>query len=90
IMAVGLSYKAHSSTTLYLDLEKDSRYPATVRLGIEHRPLGVLSVRAGYQTAYGVFSGGVGITQDAFAFDYAVQVHPVLSMTHGVSLTARF
>ncbi len=90
VMAIGLSYGAHASTTLYLDLEKDSRYPATVRFGIEHRPLDVLSVRAGYQTAYGVFSGGVGIAQDAFTFDYAVQVHPVLSMTHGFSLTARF
>ncbi len=90
VMALGLSYRAHSSTTLYLDLEKDSRYPATVRFGIEHRPIDMVSARAGYQAAYGVFTAGIGIVQDAFSLDYAVQVHPVLSMTHGFSITGRF
>lgn len=83
----GVSYSPFDATLVALDLVKDVRYPASVRVGIEYKVVSMLSIRAGTTTEPSSMHLGAGIGHEPFRLDYAFSSHPDLGGTHHFSLT---
>jgi len=82
----GGSYSPLQSFFLTVELEKDVRYPLSLKAGIEQRFLDILALRLGTSSQPNIFSGGLGITHSMFEFGYAGFNHPDLGWTHQVEL----
>ncbi|MEE9224782.1 MAG: hypothetical protein V3U68_01110 [Bacteroidota bacterium] len=90
VYSTGISYMPVNRLIILVDLEKDVRFPASVKAGVEYRPLEFLAFRTGLATVPSRGTAGVGIQYSRFAFDYAVQAHPELGLTHQFSVSVSF
>ena len=88
--ALGLSYKAPSNVLIVLDLEKDLRFPLSIKSGFEYRPVTAFSIRAGFSTDPSRFTGGFGVHYARLDIDYAIATHRDLGITNQLSLSLRF
>lgn len=89
-LALGFAYRAHARLTVAADVEKDVRYPASLRAGVEARPVAALALRAGATTAPRAVSAGVGLRTGPLAIDLAAARHESLGWTPAVGLGVRF
>jgi competence ComEA-like helix-hairpin-helix protein len=87
---LGLSYKALSNFLIALDLEKDVRFPLTMKSGVEYRPVTAFSIRIGFSSEPSRFTGGFGIHYAMLDIDYAFATHRDLGMTNQLSVSIRF
>lgn len=71
---------------LTCDLEKDARYPLTVRAGVEFRPVPLLALRIGAVNTPALFTAGAGLLLSSMQMQYAVRVHPDLGWTHSIGI----
>ena len=71
---------------LACDLEKDARYPLTVRAGVEFRPVPLLALRVGAVNTPALFTAGAGLLLSSVQAQYAVSVHPDLGWTHSIGI----
>ncbi len=85
-LAVGIYYRAFSSVRVTADLFKDVRFPATVRGGIEVRPVDPLFLRAGLTTTPARFTGGVGVRLGPLSAALAAEQHQTLGWSPSVTL----
>lgn len=88
--ALGLSYKALSNFLIALDLEKDVRFPLSMKSGFEYRPVLAFSIRVGFSTEPSRFTGGFGVHYAMLDVDYAFATHRDLGMTNQLSVSLRF
>lgn len=88
--ALGLSYKALSSFLIALDLEKDVRFPLSIKSGLEYRPVMAFSIRLGFSTETARVTGGFGVHYAMLDVDYAFATHRDLGITNQLSLSLRF
>ncbi len=88
--ALGLSYKALSNFLIALDLEKDVRFPLSIKSGFEYRPVMAFSIRVGFSTEPSRFTGGFGVHYALLDIDYAFATHRDLGMTNQLSVSLRF
>lgn len=72
------------------EIEKDLRYRAMLKAGIEYEAFRKISFRSGFnlhpQTAY----FGVGFKPRKFALDYALQINQAFGLTHQATVTYHF
>lgn len=85
-LSVGLYYRALSSIRVTADVFKDVRFPATLRGGIEVRPVDPLFLRAGITTLPVRFSAGTGIHLGPLAASIAAEQHQTLGWSPSVAL----
>ena len=86
ILQTGLSAKPVKSTTLFLDLYKDARFPLEIRSGIDYRLFPPLSLRVGFGSQPSRFAAGFGINLPIFRLDYAFNTHSDLGVSHQFSI----
>jgi len=87
VFATGVSITLAPPLVVTVDLYKDVRYPAELRIGGSYRPLAPLALRCGLQSNPGRFSGGIGLWVGLVRVDYAAGYHYDLGVTHSVSVT---
>lgn len=85
-LAVGLQYRAHDDIRVLADLFKDVVFPATLRVGIEARPVDVFVIRAGASTTPTRFTAGIGVALGPLEADLAAQQHQELGWSPSASL----
>jgi DNA uptake protein ComE-like DNA-binding protein len=88
--ALGLSYKALSNFLIVLDLEKDVRFPISIKSGVEYRPVTAFSIRIGFSTEPSRLTGGFGVHYALLDIDYAFATHRDLGLTNHLSVSLRF
>ena len=86
----GLSYKIINSCTVSFAIEKDIRYKASPRFGIDYRIIKYLSLRTGFSKNPNLYSFGIGIDYSVFGFNYALFTHEELGLTHQVGVIISF
>jgi hypothetical protein len=72
---------------LSLEMEKDVRYPASIKAGIEKIIFCVLALRAGVANNPDKYSAGIAIRHSRFEFGYAGYSHYDLGWTHQIELS---
>lgn len=85
VFCAGAAYTGLSPLTVSMDLYKDVRYPADLRLGVEYVFLKRLYVRTGFSTKPSHFTGGFGFDFGMGVIDYAFYTTGDLGVTHAVS-----
>jgi hypothetical protein len=84
--AFGICWCPRNDLTLSIELEKDIRYPASVKAGVEQIILGILKLRAGLANNPTKFSAGVAVQYSSLEFGYAGYSHADLGWTHQIEL----
>lgn len=85
--SLGLAYLPSPGLTVVVDVYKEVRYPATVRAGLEVRPVPALALRSGYTGTPSRLTAGVGITLPPVEAGVAAEHHEVLGWSPAFSLT---
>jgi len=80
--STGIMASPLESVHLSLDLIKDVRFPACLKMGVEVSLLETLALRCGTSTDPSMVACGLGLTALFMQIDYAMTYHSVLGMTH--------
>ncbi len=86
---LGARYVPIKSFTVAIELEKESRHQPMLKVGLEQRVLGLLSLRAGVTDDPNSISAGFGAGASLFEFSYAGSSHPELGWSHQLELAIR-
>lgn len=89
VMKVGLSYLPIQKFMLNAEVEKDIDYPASFRIGAEYEIVRNLRLRTGIHTQPNAYCLGIGFSPKKLQLDYALRTHPVLGLSHQVSVVVR-
>lgn len=90
VYAMGFSYTPVEKLAILVKVEKDLRFPTSVKAGVEYRLLDFLALRTGLVTMPSKVTAGMGVLRSHFSLDYAVQIHPELGVTHQFSVSLSF
>jgi hypothetical protein len=90
VYRTGLNYKPLNEVGLMLEIEKDVKYPVSVRAGFEYSLLDYVDLRAGVGNEPTTFTGGIGFNYSIFQLDYALYNSQDLGITHQGSITVNF
>jgi competence ComEA-like helix-hairpin-helix protein len=88
-LSCGAAFSPVSQVTLAVQLQAQKGWPVQLRVGQEYRWRDRLSLRAGFSDRPDQVSLGFGAAWGKFRLDYAVRTHPVLNLSHCVSLHYR-
>ena len=86
----GFSYNLIPELSLNFALEKDIRYNASLKFGIDYYIIEYLSIRTGFSNEPSSYSAGIGINYSLVSLDYAVYNHPDLGLTHQAGIIISF
>ncbi|MCS7012953.1 MAG: helix-hairpin-helix domain-containing protein [Chloroherpetonaceae bacterium] len=89
VYMAGLSYRLLKSLRAFFDVEKDIRYPLSIKSGMEFEAVEAVALRAGFSTEPQRFTAGVGVRYSVFDADYALTTHPELGFSHYLTLSIR-
>ena len=70
-----------------IEMEKDIRFPASIKMGIEQIIFEVIALRAGTANNPDKYSFGIAARYSFFEFGYAGYSHPDLGWTHQIELS---
>lgn len=90
VYRTGISVQPRNDLNFVLDIEKDTRYTASVKAGVEYTLYNMIDLRAGIGTEPTRFSGGIGIYYSLFEIDYGFYNHQDLGLTHQGTITINF
>jgi len=90
VYRTGFNYKPLNEVSLMFEIEKDVKYPVSVRGGFEYSLLDYVDLRAGVGSEPTSFTGGIGFNYSIFQLDYAMYKSQDLGITHQGSLTINF
>ena len=85
-LSVGLQYRATDRLLVVADVFKDLSFPASVRGGLEVRPISLLALRAGVTSTPTRFTGGAGLRLDWIHAHVAAEQHADLGWSPAASL----
>jgi hypothetical protein len=85
--STGIALHPLDGVYLSLDLTKDVRFPASLKMGVEFSILEMLALRCGTSTDPTTVACGLGFTAPFIQIDYAMTYHSVLGMTHVFTLS---
>lgn len=86
IFMLGAAVRLSDQADISADIIKDIRYPESVRIGIEVRPLQYVALRTGVSGAPSRFYAGIGVRVSFIEFDYSITTHQELGPTHTIGL----
>jgi len=87
VFSLGASVRVLEPLAVNVDLYKDVKFPADVRVGAEYQFFEKLFLRLGVSSKPSRFSAGLGFDFGYGSFDYALYTHPDLGVTHALSAT---
>ena len=87
VCAFGISWFPLYDLLLTIEMEKDVRFPASIKFGIEQIVLHVFALRAGVANNPDKYSAGIALKYSSFEFGYAAYSHPDLGWTHQIELS---
>jgi competence ComEA-like helix-hairpin-helix protein len=90
VYRTGLSVQLRRDLNLIVDVEKDTRYNASVKAGVEFSLFDLAEFRAGAGSEPTRFSAGIGFHYSYIEVDYAFYNHQDLGLTHQASMTINF
>ncbi len=90
VYRTGFSLVPKENLNFVLEIEKDVRYPLSVRAGMEYCPVDYVDVRAGVGSEPTTFTLGIGFSYNLFQLDYALYNSPDLGLTHQGTFTVNF
>lgn len=90
VYRTGLSVQPRNDLNFVLDVEKDTRYTASVKAGVEYTLYEMVDLRAGIGTEPTKFSGGIGFYYSLFEIGYGFYNHQDLGLTHQGTITINF
>lgn len=90
VYRTGLSVQPRTDLNIALDIEKDTRFPVSIKAGIEYSLYDLVDLRAGIGTEPSKFSGGIGLHYSLFEIDYGFYNHQDLGLTHQGTITINF
>ena len=90
VFNTGFSYNIIPELSVNAELEKDIRYTASLRFGIDYYIIDNFALRTGFSNEPSVFSAGIGINYSFISLDYAVTNHPDLGLTHQAGILISF
>jgi hypothetical protein len=90
VFNTGFSYNLIPELSLNFAVEKDIRYNASLRAGIDYYIIKYLSIRVGFSNEPSTFSAGIGINYSVVSLDYAVFNHQDLGLTHQAGIIISF
>jgi hypothetical protein len=70
-----------------IEMEKDIRFPASIKMGIEQIVFDVIALRAGVANNPDKYSLGFAVRYSFYEFGYAGYSHPDLGWTHQIELS---
>lgn len=86
VMKAGLAYQPSAKVTLVTEVQKDIDFPATINAGLEYEIVRNLRFRTGVGARPQLYAFGVGFSPKKLQIDYAIRTHPVLGLSHHLSL----
>ncbi len=89
IYNLGISFEPLVNSFLNFSLTKEINFPLSTHFGIEYPIIKNLHLRIGTQTEPNLYSGGLGISYSLFTFNYAVNSHLELGLTHQFDIIIR-
>jgi len=89
LMTLGLRMRVSDDLLLGAQIEKETEGPILFRAGQEYEISSHGTIRLGLKTHPTELFGGVGFSLSRHRIDYACSSHPVLGLTHYVSLILR-
>jgi hypothetical protein len=87
VFDLGACWSPFDNLHVSLEMEKDIRFPASIKMGIEQTVFSVVALRAGAANNPDKYSFGIGVRYSLFEFGYAGYSHPDLGWTHQVDLS---
>ncbi|MCU0608098.1 MAG: helix-hairpin-helix domain-containing protein [Candidatus Edwardsbacteria bacterium] len=88
-LSCGAAWRPVGQATLALQLQAQQGWPVQLRIGQEYRWRERLFLRAGFSDRPNQASLGFGLAWRTLRLDYAARTHPVLDLSHCVSLHYR-
>ncbi len=82
----GIGWKPANELLLSAEIDKERQYPIALKTGFEYNCLSVLWLRSGFEHNPSFCSFGFGLVWKAVSLDYGASFHPVLGVTHAVSI----
>ncbi len=82
--SLGIHYAITDNLSITSSLFRDIRFTETFRAGVSYKLYPFLEARFGIDDTPGRYSFGIGSVWNRFIFDYALQVHSVLGVSHEV------
>jgi hypothetical protein len=89
ICALGVCWSLVDDLLMSVELEKDIRFPASIKWGVEQTVFDVLAFRVGVSNNPGKYSAGMAVKYSFLEFGYAGYSHPDLGWTHQIDLSFR-
>ncbi len=90
VYRTGLTFQPESKLRVIGEIEKDIKYPVSVRGGLEYSVVDFLDLRFGVGSQPTIFSSGIGINYNLFSFDYAFTKSEDLGFTHLGTVSVNF
>ncbi len=87
LLSAGIGWYPLRSLLLALEVEKDVRYPASVKVGMEQMLISALRVRGGIANNPDKYSIGLAVRCSSVEFSYAGYSHTDLGWTHQIELS---
>jgi hypothetical protein len=86
-LSMGVSVHPLPGALVAVCMEKDSRYPFEMSVGVEYCLEDLVALRFGAAHEPSTVAAGIGVRTSLLSMDYAYTMHPDLGGTHSVSLS---
>lgn len=86
----GFTFQPEDKIRVIGEIEKDVKYPISVRGGLEYSAIDFLDLRFGVGSQPSIFSAGIGLNYNLFSFDYAFTKSEDLGFTHLGTVSINF
>jgi hypothetical protein len=90
VCALGTCWSPLDGLLISIEMEKDIRYPASIKWGIEQVVFDIFALRAGAANNPSKYSAGFSVRYYGFEFGYAGYSHFDLGWTHQIEITIQF
>ncbi|RPI03569.1 MAG: hypothetical protein EHM64_12105 [Ignavibacteriae bacterium] len=87
---LGVCWSIHRGLQLSIELEKEIRFPASIKMGVEQIVFDAIALRAGAADNPDKYSVGIAVGYSLFEFGYAGYSHPDLGWTHQIELSVKW
>jgi hypothetical protein len=87
---LGLAYSILENAEILVDLFKDSYEEFDHRFGLRILAFENVSILTGFRSSVNSFSAGLIYSLKSYHFKYAIDIHPVLNMSHAIGFSYDF
>jgi hypothetical protein len=81
-----ISYSPYNNTNMIFHVRREAGVDFIYGMGVSVRPHEIVEFRLGAATNPDRITGGVGLKYEMVRFDYALKSHPLLPMSHTITL----